>query len=43
MEDDLSAVRTAVERALSIAEGILDFHVTAVEVWQVHDSVGMPR
>jgi hypothetical protein len=26
-------------RALSIAERILDFHVTAVEVRQVHDSV----
>ncbi len=29
------------DRALSIAEGILDFHVTAVEVRQVHDSVGI--
>ena len=26
-------------RALSIAERILDFHVTAIEVRQVHDSV----
>jgi hypothetical protein len=32
-----------VERAHSIAEGILDFHVTAVEVRQVHDSVGMEQ
>lgn len=30
-----------VERALRIAEGILDFHVTAVEVRQVHDSSGL--
>jgi hypothetical protein len=29
------------DRALSIAERVLDFHVTAVEVRQVHDSVGI--
>jgi predicted enzyme related to lactoylglutathione lyase len=29
----------ALDRALSVAERILDFHVTAVEVRQVHDSV----
>jgi hypothetical protein len=29
------------DRARSIAERILDFHVTAVEVRQVHDSVGI--
>ena len=29
------------DRAHSIAERILDFHVTAVEVRQVHDSVGI--
>jgi hypothetical protein len=28
-------------RALSIGERILDFHVTAIEVRQVHDSVDM--
>jgi len=30
-----------VERARHIAEGVLDFHVTAVEVRAIHDSVGM--
>lgn len=30
------------ERARSIAAGILDFHVTAVEVRAIHDSVGFP-
>jgi hypothetical protein len=29
------------ERARSIAERVLDFHVTAVEVRRVHDSFGM--
>ena len=29
------------DRALSIAECILDFHVTAIEVRQVHDSVNI--
>lgn len=29
------------ERARAIAERVLDFHVTAVEVRQVHDSFGM--
>ena len=29
------------ERALRIAEGILDFHVTAVEVREIHDSTGL--
>ena len=29
------------DRALSIAERILDFHVTAIEVRQVHDSVNI--
>lgn len=31
------------DRALSLAERILDFHVTAVEVRQVHDSVDMAQ
>lgn len=30
-----------IERALCIAGSVLDFHVTAVEVRQVHDSFGM--
>jgi hypothetical protein len=30
-------------QAASIAERVLDFHVTAVEVRQVHDSFGMDR
>jgi hypothetical protein len=29
------------ERALSIAESVMDFHVTAVEIREVHDSLGM--
>jgi hypothetical protein len=29
------------DRALSIAERILDFHLTAIEVRQVHDSVNI--
>jgi hypothetical protein len=29
------------ERAQAIAEGILDDHVTAVEVRRIHDSVGL--
>jgi hypothetical protein len=29
------------DRALSIAEHLLDSHVTAVEVREIHDSVGM--
>ena len=31
----------SLERALRVAERMLDFHVTAVEVREVHDSVGM--
>ncbi len=31
----------SLDRAISIAERILDFHVTTVEVRQVHDSAGM--
>ena len=31
------------DRALAIAERILDFHVTAVEVRQVHDSVNIAQ
>ena len=30
------------ERALALAERLLDFHVTAVEVREIHDSVGFP-
>ena len=30
------------DRALAIAELLLDFHVTAVEVREIHDSTGFP-
>ena len=33
--------RRDLDRALSITERILDFHVTAIEVRQVHDSVNI--